>query len=62
LIDDFSDWPYSSYHSILLKGKTALQRNDVLEWFGGRDWYKKFHEENAADFTSITPLIQEDEL
>ena len=25
LIDDFRDWPYSSYHSLLSKSKTALQ-------------------------------------
>ncbi|MER2999021.1 hypothetical protein [Pontibacter populi] len=62
LIEDFSDWPYSSYHSLLSKSKTALQREEVLEWFGSRDWYKKFHEENAADFASIAPLIEEDEI
>ena len=62
LLLDFSDWPYSSYHSILSKGKTVLQREDVLEWFGGRDWFKTFHEENAANFTSIAPLVEEDEL
>ncbi|MEJ8758355.1 hypothetical protein WG947_15180 [Pontibacter sp. H259] len=62
LIDDFSDWPHSSYHSLLSKSKTALQREEVLEWFGSRDWYKKFHEENAADFASINPLIEDDEL
>ncbi|WP_161889525.1 hypothetical protein [Pontibacter russatus] len=61
LLDDFRDWPYSSYHSMLSKSKTALQRDEVLEWFGGRDWYRKFHEENAADFTPIAPLIEEDE-
>jgi putative transposase len=62
LLDDFSDWPYSSYHSLLSKSKTLLQRNDVLDWFGGRDWYQKFHKESAADFRSIFPLIEEDEL
>jgi putative transposase len=62
LIDDFSDWPYSSYHSILSKSMTALQREDVLEWFGGREWYKTFHDENATDFSSLSPLIEEDEL
>jgi putative transposase len=62
LIDDFSDWPYSSYHSILSKSKTALQREEVLKWFGDRNWYLKFHEENAADFSTITPLIEEDEI
>lgn len=62
LIDDFSDWPYSSYHSMLSKSTTLLQRENVLDWFGGRDWYRKFHEENAADFTSLMPLLEEDEL
>ncbi|WP_202915944.1 hypothetical protein [Pontibacter pamirensis] len=62
LIEDFSDWPYSSYHSILSKGTTVLQRENVLDWFGGRASYKNFHEENAADFTSTMPLLEEDEL
>lgn len=62
LIDDFRDWPFSSYHSILSKHKTVLQRENVLDWFGGRDWFHKFHKENAADFTSILPLLEEDEL
>ncbi|WP_242927911.1 transposase [Pontibacter vulgaris] len=62
LIDNFSDWPYSSYHSILSKSKTLLHRDDVLKWFSSRDWYRKFHEENAADFSSIAPLIEEDDL
>ncbi|GAB3202996.1 REP element-mobilizing transposase RayT [Pontibacter aydingkolensis] len=62
LINDFSRWPHSSYHSILSEGKTALQRKEVLEWFGGREKYKAFHDENAADFTSIAPLIEGDEV
>ena len=62
LLDDFRDWPHSSYHSILSESKTALQRDEVLEWFGGRTEYRKFHEENAADFTTMAPLIEDDEL
>jgi REP element-mobilizing transposase RayT len=60
LIEDFSDWPYSSYHSILSNSKTALQREEVLAWFGGREDYRRFHEENASDFTPIAPLIEDD--
>ncbi|MFD2248391.1 transposase [Pontibacter ruber] len=62
LIDDFSDWPFSSYHSLLSKSKTLLRRENVLAWFGGRDWYRKFHEESAAEFNSIAPLIEDDDL
>jgi hypothetical protein len=62
LINDFNDWLYSSYHSVLSTNKTALQREEVLEWFGGRKKYKLFHEENAADFTGTATLIDEDSL
>ena len=61
LIKNFSDWPYCSYHSHLSKNKTALHRDEVLAWFGGSAWYKKFHEEIAGDYQSIALLI-EDEL
>lgn len=62
LLNDFSDWPYSSYHSLLSKGKSLLQRDTVLEWFGGSEWYRRFHEDNAAEFKTIAPLIEEDDL
>ena len=61
LSDDFSRWPYSSYQSILSRSKTALQREEVLAWFGGRNKYKLFHEENTADFTNISLLIEGDD-
>ncbi|MEJ8804368.1 hypothetical protein [Pontibacter sp. H249] len=36
LINDFKSWPHSAYHSTLSEGRTALQREEVLEWFGGK--------------------------
>jgi putative transposase len=36
-----------------------LQWKEVLEWFGGRDKYKLFHEEDAGEFTNIAQLIEE---
>ncbi|WP_439880317.1 transposase [Pontibacter sp. MBLB2868] len=62
LIDDFSNWAYSSYHSLHSESKTLLMRENVLEWFGSRDWYRKFHEENAADFSTIATFVEDDEL
>ncbi|RNI33139.1 hypothetical protein EFA69_01590 [Rufibacter immobilis] len=61
LIPDFKEWPYSSYHSLLSKSKTNLERNEVLSWFGGAHHFKLFHQE-LADFSSIHPLIEEDDL
>lgn len=42
-IDDFRNYPYSSFHSHLYKKSTQLKRADVLEWFGNKDEYLKFH-------------------
>ncbi|WP_192823209.1 hypothetical protein [Rufibacter sp. LB8] len=61
LIQDFKEWPYSSYHSLLSKKQTTLERDTVLEWFGGKNQLERFHQE-LTDFRSITPLIEEDEL
>ncbi|WP_164891154.1 hypothetical protein [Botryobacter ruber] len=42
--------------------KIKLPCNEVLKWFGGREEYRSFHQKNAADFSTIAPLIEEDEL
>mgnify|MGYP005756757093 CR=1 FL=1 len=34
LLNDFSEWPYSSYHSITSKSRTSLQREAVLSGLG----------------------------
>ncbi len=45
LCSHFEDWPYSSYWAILSEKKTAVQRDIVLKWFGGREDFIAFHEE-----------------
>ena len=42
-IDDFRDWPYSSYKTILSDKPTHLQRLTVLDWFGGRTGFEMSH-------------------
>ena len=36
LVNDFRDWPWSSYGAMLSEKPTKVMREDVLEWFGGR--------------------------
>ncbi|MEO9872790.1 transposase [Ekhidna sp.] len=43
LIDDFREWPHSSYHSHLSDRPTSLSREEVVEWFGNRKAYLDFH-------------------
>ena len=45
LVADFREWPYSSYHTLLSEKATHLKREDVLEWFGGRDSLVAVHEQ-----------------
>lgn len=62
LIDDYRVWLYSSYHSLLSRKNTNLQREQVIEWFGGEKHFIEFHKGIASDFQFIAPLIEEDEL
>ena len=43
LIDDFRDWKWSSYGSILLDKPTKIKRQEVLNWFGTIERYKESH-------------------
>jgi len=44
-VDDFKEWTFTSYHEILSDEPTFLQRNEVLQWFGGKEAFIQLHEE-----------------
>jgi REP element-mobilizing transposase RayT len=60
LVADFRPWPLSSYRAILSTGQTQIEREAVLDWFGGREQFVRFHE-HAGDDTRIAPLVRGDE-
>ena len=37
-------WHWSSYNTILSKNPTDLKRDEVLQWFGNREEFIKFHD------------------
>lgn len=45
-VEDFRNYPHSSYHSHLRMALTKLKRNEVVAWFGNKNAYEKFHAEN----------------
>lgn len=59
-VADFRDYPYSSYHAMLSNKATRLQRDEVLEWFGGAQRFEAFHQ-TAMDTKPIENLIVDDE-
>jgi putative transposase len=42
-VERFSDWKYSSYHSLLANGPTHLDREEVFSRFGGRELFIQSH-------------------
>jgi REP element-mobilizing transposase RayT len=58
-VDDFRDWPYSSYHALLSTKTTRVRREDVLAWFGGTDGLIQSHRLGLPE-SDIMRLIIED--
>jgi putative transposase len=46
-------WKYSSYNAFISEKQTLLQRESVLEWFGGKDEYLLAHEQMVSELDSI---------
>jgi len=42
-VKNYRDWQFSSYQSILSNKPTNLERSQILEWFGGLDFFIKTH-------------------
>jgi putative transposase len=58
-VEDFREWKYSSYHAFLSDLPTHLQRDAVLNWFGGKTQYLKLHTEWVAD-AKVRWLVEDD--
>ncbi|MEI7596924.1 MAG: hypothetical protein WCK02_14335 [Bacteroidota bacterium] len=47
IIDDFRQYPWSSYNGIIAGKPTKLQKDSVMNWFGGKEDYIDFHKAKA---------------
>ena len=59
LIDDFRQWNYSSYHSIIAEKISKLKKKEVRNWFGNIEQFIEFHK-NQFDFRKLESLNLED--
>jgi REP element-mobilizing transposase RayT len=48
-VDALDAWPFSSYRTLLTTGPTRLERDLVLDWFGGRGAFVSAHAVDSAD-------------
>jgi REP element-mobilizing transposase RayT len=58
-VDDFRDWPYSSYRAIISSQPTRLLRDEVLAWFGSPEAYTIAHQ-SAVSVAQVEPLVPDD--
>ena len=58
-VEDFRDWPYSSYHALLSDKPTHLQRDTVMSWFDGPQGVAVLHLPDMRD-SEILALAPED--
>ena len=56
--DDFKDYPWSSYGSLLSEKNTRVRRKEVLGWFDGKENFI-FSHSGPADTDSISQFIVE---
>ena len=59
LVDDFREWPHSSYRACLSTRPTRLQRDEVLAWFEGTDGFRRAHERDVTQ-RLVAPLVPDD--
>ena len=61
LCTDFSDHPWSSWHTILSDKPTLLKREEVLEWFGGRQQLIEIHKKMTDYYFNSDVSIEEED-
>ena len=60
LVDDFQDWPYSSYQTLVAETEdTCLNWAEVMSWFGAISNFKHSHQMDA-EILKIDNLIADD--
>ena len=55
-VSDYDVWKYSSFKAIISDRPSLLAKDEVLEWFGGKEEYNQFHK-IQLDYGEIKDLI-----
>ena len=58
-VSDFREWGWSSYRTFSAVGESHVQRDDVLGWFSGAEFFDEAHGVEANG-RLIKPLVDED--
>lgn len=52
----YKEWRFSSYNAVISDSATSVDRKAVLDWFGGRKAFLRFHEENLG-YAGVRKLL-----
>ncbi len=55
-VDDYRDWPYSSYHALAGDRTSRIDRVTVLDWMGGRAGFEMAHRQNFIAREDVSGL------
>ncbi|HMA62710.1 MAG TPA: hypothetical protein VKP78_08690, partial [bacterium] len=50
----YQTYPWSSYQYFLNGSNIPIQRNEVLQYFSGKQYFIKFHEEMEQSFKQLS--------
>jgi REP element-mobilizing transposase RayT len=59
LIKDLTQYKFSSFNTLCSDNITKLCRNEVIDWFGGKNNFIKFHKEMKNNFFNDDYMIEE---
>lgn len=59
-VDDFRDWPWSSYGCLDTGQPDLIKQDEVLAWFGGVQQFREYHR-GRVDEKKIAAFIEEDD-
>ena len=60
IVTNINDYKWSSYHSIISDEETNLCRQEILDWFGGREQFIKVLQEQTAYYYNCDVGIEEE--
>lgn len=58
-IDDYRSYPYSSYGQLISTEPTFIERDRVLEWFGGKEGFIDF-QVSMDDWKKVSEIVVDD--
>jgi REP element-mobilizing transposase RayT len=59
IVKDFTQYKWSSWHSVIADAPTQLLRQELIEWFGSKEQFVKAHKDLAEYYYKIDNAIED---